>query len=314
MKFSRFARFGHFGFTSKKPRPQPIYESIRDAQGGTVTDDDDGLMPARHYAWAMRIAAAKATLERAKNQAEPLQVRDLLPVQEGMYTLVPGPFETMQERRAALAAKYKLGLPGSFQNVQAQLMFILGADFVAYRPMPSTEAGQSPSTPGTGPGTFKPATNRIKIVKITQSISTGLGAPQWVSFTNYFGDVNPLQVGEEVVVEAGTIGWQEKVTVLGVKPEQFQATFTRAHEPNSLATTAPFPYWLSTQRHHLVVVKNGRANDLELRRKVNELMAVVVRGSSTWDIVEANIGGTQVGPFIPGSGKPYITTIGTITL
>src|SRR5688572_2166024 len=103
---SAFTTFGHFAFSSETPRAQAIYESIRDGQGASPNEDFDSALSSRWYAQAMAIAAARSTLERAGNQADPTKVHELLPVQERMWGIIPPALASSDERRAALTIQY----------------------------------------------------------------------------------------------------------------------------------------------------------------------------------------------------------------
>jgi len=78
-------------------------------------------------------------------------------------------------------------------------------------------------------------------------------------------------------------------------------------------TTAPFPYWVSSKRHNVIVLKAAAAADPEKRRQVNELLGRMLRGVSTWDIAAESTPG-HAGPFKVGEGLLGVTPIGDLTL
>ncbi len=313
-KLSRWTPCGMLRFSSKPSLAETIEKSIARAQGGNFSEEDESLMAAKRYATAMAIARAGLTLERAGNQAEPTKAYEMLPVLEGMYGITPGREATLPARRALLAARYKLSNGSRRENFETQLRAELGDDFVAYRTTTSAEAAQVPATPASGPGTFKAPTTRYKVIRFTQSIATGLGAPQWVTFESVSGDTAPPRANETIVVDPGRLGQQEKVTVLAVNSgfTEVQLTLTRPHEAGTLATFYGFPFWGSTKKHSLIVVKNGKTTP-ENRRKVNEIMGRIATGTSTWDLVEENSVAGSTGPTKVGEASLGMKPIGTIS-
>ena len=307
--FSAFTGWGAFEFSSAPPRAMSIYQSLVSMNGGNFDDTFSGPMCAEWYAIAMAIGAARDTLERAENQADPATVHEMLPVQESMYELSPGPSDSANDRRATLSARYAVALEPSLQNVTQALRLLLGADFVAWVPNPVA----APS-PATIPASIcKLPTARFKIVTLLDPVLI-VGSPQLVRYRATAGDPTDLRVQEVVVVDPGLSGIQEAVTVLEVPVDGFlRAQFANGHESGSIGITGSFPNWSSFKKNSLVVVKNGRAHDPILRAKVNDLLSRMLSGTSTWDVVQENVTPGTAGPFRVGQPSIGTVPIGTAT-
>jgi hypothetical protein len=311
-KFSAFTPFGMLAFSSRPSRAESIHKSIKASHGtDNVTEDSEGALPARWYAWAMAIARAQYTLERAGNQADPLLVTELLPVLEHMYGVTPSYTDSLETRRAVLDVRYKLALGNIGLSVENALREALGADFVEWRPTPQPSAASYPD-PASGYGNFKRST-RFKTITL-MGPTTIIGSPMWISYEPRTGDTNPIQQGETVLLDPGRVGQQDRVTVLAALPNAFQATLARAHEAGTIGTTLAHPFWMSTLLHFLVVVKNGRALNRDVRRKTHEVLDRMLQGAASWDIVEETSSPGTSGPFRVGQSGIGIVPIGTITL
>lgn len=305
--FSAFTAWGFLEFSSSPPRAQAIYESLVSMNGGNFDDTFSGPMNAEWYAIAMAIAAARDTLERAENQADPKTVHEMLPVQEGMYGLSPGPFDSADDRRAALAARYAVALPPTFPNVTQALRLLLGDDFVAWVPNPV----YTPS-PATIPAEkCKAPTARFKTIRLLDNI-TQLGT-QRVRYAALDGDAADLQDQEVVVVDPGLLGIEESITVLAPGDGSLSATFTRAHAIGALGITSSWPNWLNYKKHSLVIVKHGRAVSPPLRAKIGDLLARMLSATATWDVVQANTLPITSGPIRVGEPSIGIVPIGIAT-
>jgi hypothetical protein len=301
--FSAFTGWGFLAFSSAPPRGQSIYEAIVSMNGGNFDDTFAGPMCAEWYATAMAIARARDTLERAENQADPLAVHEMLPVQEGMYGLAPGPTDSANDRRATLAARYAVALEPSQQNVTRALRVLLGDDFVAW--VPNLVASPSPaSIPA---AQCKPANARFKTI-ILQGFVVGDNTQQRVAFRHEDGDSAELQDREVVVIDPGLSGIEEAVTVLGPPlGGMFVAQFAMTHAAGARGITSSFPNWSSFKKNSLVVVKRGRAHDPVLRAKVSDLLSRMLSGTSTWDVVQENVIAGTAGPLLVG--QPGIGTV-----
>lgn len=310
--FSAFTAWGNLAFSSAPPRAQSVYESIVSMNGGNFDDTFSGPMCAEWYALAMAIGAARDTLERAENQADPKTVHEMLPVQEGMYGLAPGPLDTANDRRAALEARYKVALRPSQPNVTQALRLLLGSDFVAWVPNPVAE----PSPTAIPAALCKPTTARFKKITLLEPVLR-VGVPLRIAYSfdvKTGGDAAELQDRETLVVDPGLLGIQESITVLGAPANgHLVAQFANGHAAGALGFTGSFPNWSSFKKNSLVVVKNGRAHDPIIRAKVNDLLARMLSGTSTWDVVQENLSPGTAGPIRVGQPSIGTVPIGTAT-
>ncbi len=320
---SAFKRYGNgFRCSSRKPLGQVLYEQIRDSHGGVYGTEGsfEGPAAGRWFALAMTAARARTTLERAENQANPLKAYDLLRAHVGHYGIVLDGTPSVSDYRAALAAAMKLSLGPRRGNVEYQLRTALGGDFVAWVTTPASSTTSYPDSPWTGLSTRQGIFNDPpvwKTIRITQNIHfVGLsgGGLQTVTFEHVSGDTGTLVVGDKLVVAPGKFGQQELVIVLARTDSTFQALFRRPHEANEVAFRRPWPFWMSTAKHSLVVVPHGRARDRVLRDKVRRLLHKLLGATSTWDVVEENSTPGTTGGFLPGVGEPGITPIVQATL
>lgn len=320
MALSCFTPCGLLELSSRPPLAESIYEQIKRSHGPAYDSETFyGVLSAKWYAQAMAFAAARKALERAKNQADPLRCYDLLASHERHYRIVPEPNATLAERHAALAAAMQLFNGPRRGNVEYQLRTLLGDDFVAWvtRPYDRNNPGaDDPSYPANFAqvGIFgNPAT--WKTIAIAEKIDF-TGTSLTLSWSHVAGDDGPLLVGDELVVQPGDLGQQEKIVITARTASTLTATFARPHEAGVQAIRRPWPFWLSVQMHSAVVVKHGRASDQALRQKVSTLLHRLLAGTATWDIVEENASAGTAGPMIPGAGtwKLGQTPLGTLTV
>lgn len=135
-----------------------------------------------------------------------------------------------------------------------------------------------------------------------------------------------LFAGEPVVMDPGNTSQMERVTVAAFSTTPppgsnttpgylyFQATFNKSHDVGSPMTTGHVPYWWSTQRLNYAVLTAAGATDAPTRAKVDAILAKILRGVSTWAIVQPSsttLTGGTLGPL--SAGLPMGTTpIGTL--
>jgi hypothetical protein len=314
MKFSAFSRFGHYRFTSKPPRGESIFRAMRESHGGVFGDEAfDGPLAGRWFAIAMAIARARATLERAQNQASPLKVYDILKSQERHHGLAPLSTHTLRQRREAFAARLRVVLGPTRGIVEDSLQTAIGDDFVAWVTRPPSEDDVFPDQPWIYDGIFTEKLAQWTTIRITQSVAH-LGVPLTRSYEYVSGDTARLVAGTKVVCAPGLFGQQELITLSAVTASTLTATFTRPHEADTECYLRPWPWWFSNSKHSLVVVKNGRARDRNILRLVNDTLGRILGAASTWDVVEENVAPGTAGPFIANQSEPGITPIELVTL
>lgn len=313
MALSCFTPCGLLEFSSGKPLAQSIYDQIKGSHGPAYDAENFyGVLSAKWYADAMALAAARKSLERAQNQADPWKVSDLLDDFEVHYGIVVPTGATLESRHEALAAVMQLTLGPKRGNVEYQLRAALGDDFVAWV---TTDAGPDTSFPAQPWLTSAIFGNPSlwKTVAITPSVHF-TGTPITVEFTHQSGDDGALLVGDKLVVDPGELGQQELVTVTDRTDSTFTATFARPHGAGTMAIRRPWPVWCSTTKHSLVVVPHGRARDQLVREAATRVLRKLLPDNSTWDIVEEDTTPGTTGGFLPGVGEPGITPIVQVTL
>jgi len=293
MKFSAFARFSSgLRFSSKPSHGEAIYRAMMDAYGGAFATTEGSHDEARVYADAMALARVRYTTERAANQMRGSTALEMLPVLERKLGLVPSPKATVLERQAAVQARQVLPKGATRVAIEQALTAAIGADFLCYRTTKAAEVLTDPVAPGSGPGHWVRPSHPAKVVQLASPVAF-IGSATVTYAAADPAETVAIDEGDQVVVSTNNIGLAELVTVTAAAATTFTATFTKAHDNGDYCTTGPFPYWVSNQRHSVIVVTPAAAIDAEKRRKVNRVMAEVSRGICTWDIA-AGAGGTCV--------------------
>jgi hypothetical protein len=120
-----------------------------------------------------------------------------------------------------------------------------------------------------------------------------------------------LVKGDVLVVDPGNWGLAEKLIIVDAEGEgderKFTAAFRRPHSADVFATTGPVPLWSNSKRHVLVVVTAAAAVDPSMVARTNELFRRIMRGPTTWAIVQpTTAGAATAGPFKIGGtlGSP----------
>lgn len=142
-----------------------------------------------------------------------------------------------------------------------------------------------------------PDTTPIKHVRFLEDVMPGTAT---VSYEMILSDGNPLFVDEELTVEPGRLGQQERVTVTAAPTTTtFTATFARPHESGSRATTAPWANWQSTKQHSLVLVKSTVLTNPTKLTQINTFMRKIMPATHTWLTTTGD--GAYVDQFVVGS-------------
>lgn len=317
--FSCFTPFGAgFCFSGAPSHGETIYRSMISNLGASLeslSTEEGSRMRAFCYANAMHFARVRYTLEHAGYQLDPLKVTEMLFLREAEYGMVPGPYDSIDDRRAALAAKLLLPKGGWLNNIRTVLDTLLGDDFVQYIPTPFTDAVVSPPQCGDQPMNFLPDGRLPKLVRLLDPITMGLGSPQWVRYDvvelptipdqeNPALPTQTLLVGETLVVDPGHNVANERIQVFGLRElvpgtKELWTILNQPHAANALASNFNYPYWLSTKRYNLCVLASGAAADPEIRRKVHNMLNILTRGVSTWAIVQED-------PLNPGNTGVFL--------
>lgn len=280
---SAFTPPGHFAFSSKPSHGESIYRTLRDNFGDVFLTDFDGLQQARLYAQAMCLASAQYQLDRALNNRTPAKATELLAVLEHDYQVIPNPHATLEQRRAYLTAFQVIGRGNRREAMEFALRTLLGSDFIEYRTTQVADIVATPASPGTV-GVFAAPGAKKKVFELDAAVSI-INTPLTVPVTTLAGTDFPT-IGETYCVEPNPRRNIEQITILDTDPHFgfITATFTKSHEPGTLAAR-PHPWWISNQRLDTIVVSQFAATDPETRRKINEIMARITRGVSTWQII-----------------------------
>lgn len=297
----------------------------------SYSTEEGTRMRAFCYAQAMHAARVRYTLEHAGFQLDPLKVTEMLPLREEEYGLIPGFNDSIDERRAALAARLLAPKGGWYNNIKNALLTLLGDSFVQYAP---TTVGQAEVTPllcGDQPMNLISNQRLPKLIRLTPMISTGLGTPQWLRYQVVELEPIPdqrtptlppqnLLVGETLVVDPGHNVLHERCEVLDLRElvpgdPEILLEITKPHAAGTLATNYFYPFWRSTKRYNIAVLEASAAATPETRRKVNELLEKMVRVVSTWSIAQEDPGNPlHTGVFVVGSSRLGTQTLGDVVL
>lgn len=313
---SAFTPLGVLRLQSTPSEAEKIYRSLiaglgKDNYAVTPGSREDGWC----YAMARCLAVARLTLIHAGKQIDPSCVYEYLADREAEWQIVPGPDDTILERRATLAARKLLPRGARREAVVDALQTLLGGAFVWYRTTKPAEIDTWPASAGAQPMNLQLPSVERKRLSITQPISIGLGSPQSVRYQLADAAQPALLAGDELVVEPENPARAEPVTVLSLSagpPATFRATFNGPHDTGCLGTTMPWPAWASSQRFDLVILTAAAALDPETRRKLNDLLQRLLRGVSTWGIVQET-GPGFAGPFVIGVSPIGATPFGIVT-
>lgn len=315
-RFSSFTPFGMLAFSSRHSHGETICRAYVAALGGQYSTEPGSASEARIYATAMGLARARYTIDRARNQLDPRKTVELLPVREHEYGIIPGLEDTVLDRQAAVAAKMRLARGCSRPELERSLLTLLGDAFVALRTIGIDDAEVFPAD--ASQQHFADAFTPRKAARIPGRIFPGTRTLSYEA-ADLHGPAVALEPGDMLTVGPGNTGLVEVVMVTAATASTFTATFLRVHDPDSYATTQPFPWWASTVRHVNVVVTDAAAVDPETRRKATDLLDTVLRGVTTWGIVAESAAATGFIPaddsteLVPGVYPPDGASLANVT-
>ncbi len=321
MRLSCFTPLGLLELSGREAKAKSIYRAMVAAHGGQFDmTPGESHQEAKCFATAIARARADKALARAHQQAYAARVDELLPVREQEFGIVPPWNATFTERRAEVVRRRARPDIWNQVRIAAALQELIGDDFIAYRPTPLADADRWPAALGDQPQNLQLPSVARKLIRITQPITVGLGAPQAVTYELVSTPQSPDQegdadliAGDSVVVEPEIFGITETVVVAAVTGATFTATFDKPHTTDCLGSTAPYPKWVTTKRHNLVIVTPAAAIDAQIRRSIDTAMRRMVRASSTWDIVDS-ADGLVTGSFVIGTSLIGSHTITSVTI
>lgn len=331
MKTSIYTPKGLHEYRAGKPLAQGLHETALQlfsrygAERGGFSTEPGSLVDLFTFAMAItfaRVARANQNVDRERSAAGAYY---LLKQFEEEYGLTPSGDDTLVDRREALALAKRAARGNTRQEIEQQLRDLLGDDYVGLHIPVGAEIAIWPADLGDAPQLLADATSTRKLVRITNVIIDGLGAPQAVHYQAVdpaivAGEQHSLAVNDRLVVEPELLARAEVVVVtsLGLdgSTPTFTATFENAHEPNVWATQMPFPAWASWGRHLFVALAADAAIDPETRRKTHVLLGKILPAITTWSVCPLSGAGT-IGPFTlddPVLGRLNINPMTVLTV
>ena len=310
--FGAFSPFGLLQFGSTESFAEPIYRSMKGNVDGGLLVEEGGHTEASIYARAIACGSVRVTVRHGFSQRRPKRAVEFLPALERQFGLVPGRDESLDERRAAVAARKRIARGSRRENLENSLRTLLGAAYVGLRVEPAaTTPGLFPASPGNVGAWDSPVTlaRFFRLVDAVSFITTAT-----VRYENVLADGALVGVGERFCVEPENASNAEAVTVLAATttaPFTMTAAFTRSHDVGGIFRSHA-PAWQSFRRSVTVVVTHPAALDAAVRRRIDALMRRIVRGTTIWSIAYPSATAT-LGPFTVGSSEIGLVPIGVVT-
>lgn len=317
-QFSAFAPFGLFDFSSKPSHAETIYRAITGAASLALRPTIGTYAEAKMYATAIALGCARATLERARNQLHPMKAWDKLPTLERNYGIIPDPNASPYQRQSTVAARKLLMAGAREEAVVTDLVALLGAKLIAYRPAKASDRETWPADPKTV-GSFPRLDAALVYGVVNEPIGTAGAIPKPYRVTLRENSAEP-QPGETITVEPEIDGIAEACVVTAWVPDIVAGSPSKTDGLIYIATTNPHssgcsfsnatPLWRSTQREVCIIVDASVTTDAETIRKVNEIMARHSKTVTRWEIIAAS-STTTTGPFVCGVGTCGVDAIGS---
>lgn len=340
-----FSCFHHcnagLSFSSRKPHGRAIYEAIVSnlgRPGETLSTEEGSRMRAWAFATAMQHARARYALETGVNQADPrLLSEPFIPEREFVYGIVPGPKDSPEDRRRAIAAAVLARYGASYLAARAAFVALLGHNFRGYR---VTKPNEATMYPALGDMSTSKEHNFLarngkripKFFRLLDPVLVNLGSPQWVRYEllglpklSFPPGANPPPLDviarETYTVDPGLRTRHERIEILETDPgdennaPRILAVFEKPHTPGVLVSSMNYPFWTSTKRHINIVVKEAAAKDHEIRTKALRLARKVVPGTTTFAVVQEDPNNPRhTGVYMPETSWPNIQTMGDVEL
>lgn len=309
MQTSEFTPGGLLLLSSETPSAELLHQTalrlLSTGEPGDLSTELGSFVDCLAYALAVVFARIQYRQRQIDGERIALTSYELLSALEEEYGLRPGANDTIAQRQLALLAAVKPVLGSRRPVLEQALHDLLGASYIGIkvRNPANSEVDLWPSDLNDNPMLLADATISRKIVRLKQSISTGLGSPQSVVYEPVFPTAvsgHTLAVGDKLIIGPENLGLAERVTVESVDindPELlFTATFANAHDDEILGVQMPFPAWGSSQRHVFVGVTNDVTLDAEMLRRIHVLMARHVTTCTTWSVCGSS-DGEHLGPW-----------------
>lgn len=295
---SAFAPIGMMSLSGAPSHAENLHRSMI-ASYSTEFDVTEGShMDTTCFADAMAMARARYAIEHAAAQATPDAIDVLLPPLEEAYGLIPGPYDTILDRRAAYRTRRRIPKPPSRILVETALQELLGDDFLALVATPIADAVLHPTMFADPPMLLLSTGVTRKVVRFLDPQYIYAGNSDPIRYEVVLESGGLLELGDNLIVESETLGLAETTSVLEIGEidgvPYFVGFFEKAHSEGVIAAQQPWPAWASTKRHSLVVLTPSASSDATARRKVNDYMNRTMRATSTWSIVSGAAGVTGV--------------------
>lgn len=314
-QFSAFTPFGHFRFTSKRPHGETIYADKLRNVGADENFAEGGIYRGKLFCDAMLAAGVLYKLEHVGAQFDPRKAYELLSTHEREWGLIPSPKATVSQRRTALFNYRRLRPDARITSVGQALFDLLGDKLVNYRVAQRSEIavdnllelqGRYADTTAAlmVPTTIPMQVGRLKRGLHSADVSRKLFEIEWL-----FGGNAQLQRLQKIIIDPGVWNRSEVVRIAEVLGDNaYRAATHKAHAQGATVMTSIFPLNTSRKRRHYITLQYPWASDRETRRNINNIMRIVTRSVSTWQIMHGPEG--QVGPFTVNGGRIGITPIG----
>lgn len=331
MKYSIYTPKGLHEYRAGKPLAQGLHETALElfakytADRGGFSAEPGSLVDLVAFAMAIVLARVARANQKLDGERFATGAYYLLQQFEEEYGLTPAGDDTLVDRREGLAQVKRAPRGNTRQELEQQLRDVLGDAYAGLHLPAGAEVETWPAELGDQPQLLLDPTIDRKLVRITDVVIDGLGAPQAVHYQAIdpaipAGEDHTLAVNDRLLVEPEILHRAEVVTVTAVGLDgdtpMFTATFDNAHEPSAWATQMPFPAWTSTERALLVALTADAISDPETRRKANVLLLRILPSVTTWSLCWLS-GAGQIGPWTIGDpvlGQLGHNPIGTITI
>jgi hypothetical protein len=318
MKFSAFTPFGHFRFTSKRPHGESIYfDKLRNV-GAEENFREGGIYRGKLYCDAMLAAGVLYKLEAVGRQFDPRKAYELLTTHEREWGLVPAATATVSQRRTALYNYRRLRPDARISSVGQALYYLLGDKLINYRVMQRSEIAIDELLEiqarygATTTALMVDPKIPMQIGRLKRGLHKGGVTRKLFEIEWLFGGNADLARLQKIIIDPGKWSRSEVVTIAEVLGDNtYRAATRNPHVEGAYVMTSLFPLNSSRKRRHFIRLQYPWASDRETRRAIHNVMKIVTRSVSTWQIMDGP--DDEVGPFKVGVGRLGITPLGVFT-